>query len=83
MIIMIMIVITIIIVIMIIIMIMIILIIMIMILILTIFTIPSVSGKGGTPNLPTNIVPANIARVKLSGKIPRKSLWAWEFHPLE
>ena len=26
-----------------------------------------------TPNLPTNIVPTNIARVKLSGKIPRKS----------
>ena len=30
------------------------------------------------PNLPTNI-----ARVKLSGRIPRKSLGAWEFHPLK
>ena len=36
-----------------------------------------------TPNLPTNIVPTNVARVKLSGKIPRKSLWAWEFHPFK
>ena len=35
-----------------------------------------------TPNLPTNIVPTNIARVKLSRKVPRKSLWAWKFHPL-
>ena len=26
--------------------------------------------------------PTNIAGVKLSGRIPRKSLWAWEFHPL-
>ena len=35
----------------------------------------------GTPNPPTNIVPTNIiARIKLSGEIPRKSLWAWEFH---
>ena len=33
-----------------------------------------------TPNPPTNIVPTNIH--KLSGKIPRKSLWALEFHPL-
>ena len=36
-----------------------------------------------TPNPPTNIVPTKIARVKLSGEIPRKSLWAWEFHTLE
>ena len=36
-----------------------------------------------TPNLPTNIVPANIARLKLSRKIPRKSLWTWEFHPFK
>ena len=36
-----------------------------------------------TPNLPTNIIPTNIARVKLSREIPRKSLWAWEFHPLQ
>ena len=43
-------------------------------------------SKGGqvvTPNLPTNIVPTNIARVKLSGEIPRKSLWAGEFQPLK
>ena len=31
------------------------------------------------PNPPTNIVPTNIAWIKLSGKIPRKSLWTWEF----
>ena len=36
-----------------------------------------------TPNPPTDIVPTNIARVKLSRKIPRKSLWAWEFHPFK
>ena len=36
-----------------------------------------------TSNLPTNIVPTNIAWVKLSRKIPRKSLWAWEFHPFK
>ena len=35
----------------------------------------------GTPNPPTNIVPTDIARVKLFGEIPRISLWAWEFHP--
>ena len=27
-------------------------------------------SPGVTPNLPTNIVPTNIARVKLSGEIP-------------
>ena len=36
-----------------------------------------------TPNLPTNIVPTNIAWVKLSGKIPRKSLGTWESHPFK
>ena len=41
------------------------------------------SEKRATPNLPTNIVPTNTARVKLSGEIPRKSLLAWEFHPLK
>ena len=37
----------------------------------------------GTLNLPTYIAPTNIAWVKLSGKIPRKSLGKWEFHPFK
>ena len=41
------------------------------------------SNTIGTPNPPTNIVPTNIAQVKLSRGIPRKSLWAWEFHPFQ
>ena len=42
-----------------------------------------VEGQSTTPKLPTNIVPTNIAWVKLSGKTIRKSLWAREFHPLK
>ena len=34
------------------------------------------------PNLPTSIVPTNIAWVKLSRRVLRKSLWTWEFHIL-
>ena len=46
---------------------------------------PALRNEPGhfTSNLPTNIVPTNITWVKLSRKIPRKSLWAWEFHPVK
>ena len=39
------------------------------------------NSRGTTPNPPPNIVPTNIACVKLSGKVPREPLWTWEFHP--
>ena len=33
---------------------------------------PSLRSQCATPNLPTNIVPTNIARLKLSGKFPMR-----------
>ena len=42
-------------------------------------SLASFGRRDDTPNLPTNIIPTNIAWLKLSGKSP----WAWEFHPFE
>ena len=46
-------------------------------------TTSTTSKSCNTPNLPTKIVPTNIARVRLPRKIPRKFQWAWEFHPFK
>ena len=43
-----------------------------------IYTCGFAGARRGPPDLPAENLPAEIARLKLSGK---KSLWTYEFHP--